>query len=72
MADYRTSNSHCYALSRKGKGGGRGYRLSTHKIKRGGGAETEKEYSTTKITSWKGEEISDTLQLLKLLHGCFF
>lgn len=52
MVDYRTSNSHCYALSRKGKGGGRGYRLSTHKIK-GGGAETEKEYSTTKITSWK-------------------
>lgn len=53
MVDYRTSNSHCYALSRKGKGGGRGYRLSTHKIKGGGGAETEKEYSTTKITSWK-------------------
>lgn len=71
MVDYRTSNSHCYALSRKGKGGGRGYRLSTHKIKRGG-AETEKDYSTTKITNWKGEEISDTLQLLKLLHGCFF
>lgn len=35
------------------------------------GAETEKEYSTTK-TSWTGEEIRDTLQLLKLLHGMLF
>lgn len=66
MVGYRTSDSAhqiVIAMHTEQEGEGREEGSQTQHTPRGAGLRQRKSIATTKTTSWKGEEISDTLNL---------